>query len=141
METGKIKCPSCGKEFALDDAGYANILKQVHDSEFEQQLSERLKAQNIDVTNFEADLESFKTGFARNFKLASDKFKTAIEEIDKTITHLQKTKDALLGSENNLRLANNKADDLTVKKLTRGNPTMAAKFAELKESGSAGDAC
>lgn len=91
-----------------------------------------VKAQNIDITNFENELEAFKTGFSRNFELASRKFKTAIEEIDKTIDHLQKTKDALLGSENNLRLANNKADDLTVKKLTKGNPTMAAKFAELK---------
>ena len=91
-----------------------------------------VKEQNIDITNFENDLEAFKTGFARNYDLASKKFKTAIEEIDKTIDHLQKTKDALLGSENNLRLANNKADDLTVKKLTKSNPTMAAKFAELK---------
>jgi hypothetical protein len=91
-----------------------------------------VKAQNIDITNFENELDTFKTGFARNYELASKKFKTAIEEIDKTIDHLQKTKDALLGSENNLRLANNKADDLTVKKLTKGNPTMAAKFAELK---------
>lgn len=94
-----------------------------------------VKAQNIDITNFEEELEAFKTGFARNYELASKKFKTAIEEIDKTIDHLQKTKDALLGSENNLRLANNKADDLTVKKLTKGNPTMAAKFAEQKNSG------
>lgn len=93
-----------------------------------------VKAQNIDITNFEADLDAFKSGFARNYELASRKFKTAIEEIDKTITHLQKTRDALLGSENNLRLANNKADDLTVKKLTRKNPTMAAKFAELKKA-------
>ena len=92
-----------------------------------------VKAQNIDITNFENELDAFKTGFARNYELASKKFKTAIEEIDKTIDHLQKTKDALLGSENNLRLANNKADDLTVKKLTRGNPTMAAKFADLKK--------
>ncbi len=91
-----------------------------------------VKSQNIDITNFENELETFKTGFARNYDLASSKFKTAIEEIDKTITHLQKTKEALLGSENNLRLANNKAEELTVKKLTRGNPTMAAKFAELK---------
>ncbi len=95
-----------------------------------------VKAQNIDITNFENDLESFKTGFARNYELASKKFKTAIEEIDKTIDHLQKTKDALIGSENNLRLANNKADDLTVKKLTRGNPTMVAKFAEFKNDDS-----
>lgn len=91
-----------------------------------------VKAQNIDITNFENELEAFKTGFARNYELASAKFKTAIEEIDKTIDHLQKTKDALLGSENNLRLANNKAEDLTVKKLTKGNLTMNAKFAEIK---------
>ena len=91
-----------------------------------------VKAENIDITDFENELEAFKTGFARNYELASNKFKTAIEEIDKTIDHLQKTKDALLGSENNLRLANNKADDLTVKKLTKQNPTMAVKFAELK---------
>lgn len=95
-----------------------------------------VKAQNIDITNFENELDAFKTGFARNYELASKKFKTAIEEIDKTIDHLQKTKDALLGSENNLRLANNKADDLTVKKLTKSNPTMAAKFAELKNDNS-----
>ncbi|MBC2730486.1 DUF2130 domain-containing protein [Thiobacillus sp.] len=94
-----------------------------------------VKAQNIDITNFENELDAFKTGFARNYELASKKFKTAIEEIDKTIDHLQKTKEALLGSENNLRLANNKADDLTVKKLTKGNPTMAAKFAEVKNPG------
>jgi len=91
-----------------------------------------VKAQNVDITNFESELDEFRTGFARNYELASKKFKTAIQEIDKTIDHLQKTKDALLGSENNLRLANNKADDLTVKKLTKKNPTMAEKFAELK---------
>jgi hypothetical protein len=92
-----------------------------------------MKSQNTDITNFEKDLDAFKTGFARNYELASKKFKKAIDEIDKTIDHLQKTKEALLGSENNLRLANNKADDLTVKKLTKGNPTMATKFAELEE--------
>jgi len=91
-------------------------------------------AQNIDITNFEDELEVFKTGFARNYDLASRKFKKAIEEIDKTIDHLQKTKEALLGSENNLRLANNKADELTVKKLTKGNPTMAAKFDEARNN-------
>ncbi len=91
----------------------------------------RVREQNIDITNFESELDAFKHGFARNYELASKKFKTAIDEIDKTIDHLQKTKEALLGSENNLRLANNKADDLTIKKLTRGNPTMAAKFTEL----------
>ncbi|MGE0498183.1 MAG: DUF2130 domain-containing protein [Ramlibacter sp.] len=94
-----------------------------------------VKAQSIDVTNFENELEAFKSGFARNYDLASRKFKTAIEEIDKTIDHLQKTKDALLGSENNLRLANDKAQDVTIKRLTRGNPTMKAKFAELKDHG------
>lgn len=91
-----------------------------------------VKAQNVDITNFESELDEFKNGFARNYELASKKFKTAIQEIDKTIDHLQKTKDALLGSENNLRLANNKADDLTIKKLTKKNPTMATKFSELK---------
>ncbi len=94
----------------------------------------RVREQNIDITNFEAELDEFRSGFARNYDLASRKFKTAIEEIDKTIDHLQKTKEALLGSENNLRLANNKADDLTIKKLTRGNPTMAAQFAELEDA-------
>lgn len=97
-----------------------------------------VKSQNIDITHFEDELDAFKTGFARNYQLASKKFKTAISEIDKTIDHLQKTKDALLGSENNLRLANNKADDLSVKKLTKKNPTMAKKFADLKGEGSEG---
>ncbi|WP_297170979.1 DUF2130 domain-containing protein [uncultured Porphyromonas sp.] len=93
-----------------------------------------VRQQNIDVTNFEAKMEEFKTGFARNYDIASRKFQTAIEEIDKTITHLQKTKDALLSSENNLRLANNKAEALTIKRLTRNNPTMAQKFAELDKT-------
>jgi hypothetical protein len=92
----------------------------------------RVKEQNVDITNFEDELEEFRAGFGRNYELASKKFKTAIAEIDKTIDHLQKTKEALLGSEDNLRLANNKADELTIKKLTRGNPTMAAKFEELE---------
>ncbi|MNH50337.1 hypothetical protein D3C73_19510 [compost metagenome] len=92
-----------------------------------------VKAQNVDITNFENNMEKFKEGFAKNYDLASRKFKTAIDEIDKTIDHLQKTKDALLSSENNLRLANNKAEDLTIKRLTRGNPTMAAKFADLND--------
>ena len=95
----------------------------------------RVKEQNIDITTFESDLESFKTAFGRNYRLASDKFKVAIAEIDKTIDHLLKTKDALLSSDDNLRLANNKADDLTIKKLTRGNPTMEAKFNELSGPG------
>jgi len=87
-----------------------------------------VKSQNIDITNFEDKMTTFKEGFARNYDLASRKFKEAIDEIDKTISHLQKTKDALLSSENNLRLANEKAEDLTIKKLTHGNPTMKAKF-------------
>ena len=90
-----------------------------------------VKSQNIDITNFEDNVNKFKEGFAKNYELASRKFKTAIEEIDKTIDHLQKTKDALLSSENNLRLANNKAEDLTIKRLINGNPTMTAKFEGL----------
>ena len=98
----------------------------------------RVREQNIDITSFESELDEFRSGFARNYNLASRKFKTAIDEIDKTIDHLQKTKEALLGSENNLRLANNKADDLTIKKLTRGNPTMKAKFDEIERANSIG---
>ncbi len=93
-----------------------------------------VKNQNIDITNFEEKITNFKEGFAKNYDLASRKFKTAIEEIDKTINHLQKTKAALLSSENNLRLANNKAEDLTIKRLTHGNPTMTGKFAELTDA-------
>ena len=92
-----------------------------------------VRNQNIDITHFEEDMENFKQSFARNYELASKKFSTAIDEIDKTIAHLQKTKEALLSSENNLRIANNKAGDLSIKRLTRGNPTMAAKFAELEK--------
>jgi len=91
-----------------------------------------VRAQNIDITNFEGELETFKTAFAKNYDLASDRFQTAVDEIDKSILHLQKTKDALLSTVRNLRLANDKAQDVTIKKLTRGNPTMANKFAELK---------
>ncbi len=96
-----------------------------------------VRAQNIDITNFENELEGFKSAFAKNYDLASRRFQTAIDEIDKSIDHLQKTKDALLGADRNLRLASDKAQDVTIKKLTRGNPTMAAKFADLKK----GDAC
>ena len=92
-----------------------------------------IKAQNIDVTNFENDLEAFKNAFSRNYDLASRRFQTAIDEIDKSIDHLQKTKDALLGADRNLRLANDKAQDVSIKKLTKKNPTMAAKFAELSD--------
>ena len=93
-----------------------------------------VRNQNIDITNFEDNVNKFKEGFAKNYDLASRKFKTAIEEIDKTIDHLQKTKEALLSSENNLRIANNKTEDLTIKRLTRDNPTMEAKFAELSDT-------
>ncbi len=91
-----------------------------------------VKAQNVDITNFESELEEFKSGFARNYELASRRFHTAIEEIDKSIDHLQKIKEALLGTDKNLRLANDKAQDVTIKKLTKDNPTMATKFTELK---------
>jgi len=100
--------------------------------EYKAELS-LIKNQNIDITHFEENINKFKEGFAKNYDLASRKFKTAIEEIDKTIEHLQKTKDALLSSENNLRLANNKAEDLTIKKLVHENPTMTAKFSKNTE--------
>ena len=101
--------------------------------QYKTQLAE-VRNQNIDITNFEESMEDFKTKFSKNYDLASRKFQTAIEEIDKTIDHLQKTKEALLGSERNLRLANDKAQDLSIKKLTRKNPTMKAKFAELADA-------
>ena len=92
-----------------------------------------IQNQNIDISHFEDNLNTFKEGFARNYRLASDKFKKTIDEIDKTIDHLQKTKEALLSSENNLRLANNKADDLTIQRLTKGNETMKKLFSETKK--------
>lgn len=91
-----------------------------------------MKAQNVDITRFETQLEDFKTSFGRNWRLAPEGFEEAVKRIDEAIKDLEKTKDALYKPANNLRLANDKAEDLTVKKLTRGNPTMAAKFAELK---------
>jgi len=90
-----------------------------------------VRSQNVDITNFESQLEVFKTGFSRNYDLASRQFEIAIDEIDKSISHMQKTKDALLKTANNLRLANDKAQDVTIKRLTKGNPTMADKFSEL----------
>ncbi len=107
------------RDAAMNAVGYKNELALV-------------KSQNIDVTNFETDLEDFKAKFGRNYDLASKQFHAAVSEIDKSITHLQKTRDALLKSENNLRLANNKAQDVTVKKLTRKNPTMKEKFEQAK---------
>lgn len=101
--------------------------------QYRQEL-EVIRNQNIDISNFEKDMNDFKDKFGRNYRLASERFRTAIEEIDKTISHLQKTKDALLSSENHLRLANDKAEDLTIKKLIAHNPTMAKKFAELEAS-------
>lgn len=97
-----------------------------------------VRAQNIDITNFENELETFKSAFSKNYDLASRRFQTAIEEIDKSIDHLQKTKEALLGTDRNLRLANDKAQDVTIKRLTRGNPTMAGKFAEVKKGEESG---
>ena len=94
-----------------------------------------VKAQHIDITNFEAELDQFKSSFGRNYDLASRQFQTAMDEIDKSILHLQRTKDALLSTSNNLRLANNKAQDVSVKRLTRNNPTMAKKFDELRSTG------
>ena len=99
--------------------------------EFRKEL-EIARSQSIDVTNFENRLLEFKDKFGKNFRLASEKFRKAVEEIDKSIDHLQKIKEALLGSENNLRLANDKAEDLSIKKLTRGNPTMKQKFEEAR---------
>lgn len=101
--------------------------------EYKQQLAVA-KSQSIDVTNFENQLLDFRDKFGRNYRLASEKFQLAIEEIDKSISHLQKIKDALIGSERNLQLANNKAEELTIKKLTRGNPTMTALFEEAREA-------
>ena len=102
-------------------------------------LGERLR-QNIDITNFENEMNDFKARFSKNYDLASRRFKEAIEEIDKTILHLQKTKDALMGSVNNLRLANNKAQDLTIKRLTKNNPTMQQKFTDLAQARERGEA-
>ncbi|MBD5502534.1 MAG: DUF2130 domain-containing protein [Lachnospiraceae bacterium] len=99
--------------------------------QYRQEL-EVAKHQQVDILHFEENMNAFKEGFARNYRLASDKFKTAIDEIDKTITHLQKTKEALLSSENNLRLANNKAEDLSIKKLTRNAPSVKAMFDDLE---------
>ena len=100
--------------------------------EYKNQL-QVIKNQNIDITNFEDNLLDFQNKFSKNYKLASDKFKSAIEEIDKTISHLNKVKEGLLGSENNLRLANDKAQDLSIRKLTKGNETMKTMFEELKK--------
>jgi len=98
--------------------------------EYKEELA-LIKSQNIDITEFEGELEAFKNGFAKNYDLASRKFKAAIDDIDKSIKALESVKENLVSSERNLRLANDKAQDVSVKKLTKGNPTMAAKFDEL----------
>jgi hypothetical protein len=104
----------------------------MHSLKYKSELA-LIKSQNIDITNFENDLDEFKTSFAKNYDLASRRFQTAIDEIDKSIDHLQKTKEALIGADKNLRLANDKAQDVSIKKLTRGNPTMSDKFNALKD--------
>ena len=104
----------------------------IHSLKYKTQLAQ-VRAQHIDITNFETELEKFKTGFGKNYELASRKFSTAIDEIDKSISHLQKTKEALLSTDRNLRLANDKAKDVTIKRLTRNNPTMAEKFSEIQD--------
>ena len=104
----------------------------LHSLEYKTELA-LVKVRNIDITNFENELNSFKSGFVKNYDLVSRKFQTAIEEIDKSIDHLQKTKDSLIGNDRNLKLANNKAQDMTIKKLTRRNSTMAEKFARLEK--------
>ncbi len=98
-----------------------------------------IKSQNVDISNFENQLDDFRSAFGKNYRLASEKFMVAIESIDKSIAALQKTKDNLLGSQDNLRLANNKAEDLTIKKLTRGNPTIKAKFDAISSSDESSD--
>ena len=100
--------------------------------EYKQQLA-IAQSQSVDVSNFENQLNDFRDKFGKNYRLASEKFKTAIDEIDKSIQHLQKIKDALIGSENNLRLANDKAESLTIKKLTRNNPTKKKKFDDARK--------
>ena len=104
----------------------------LHSLEYKTELA-LVKVRNINITNFENELNSFKSGFVKNYDLVSRKFQTAIEEIDKSIDHLQKTKDSLIGNDRNLKLANNKAQDMTIKKLTRRNSTMAEKFARLEK--------
>jgi hypothetical protein len=104
----------------------------MHSLKYKSELA-LIKSQNIDITNFESELDEFKSSFAKNYDLASRRFQTAIDEIDKSIDHLQKTKEALIGTDRNLRLANDKAQDVTIKKLTRGNPTMTEKFNALKD--------
>ena len=125
------RCAICGVIITLLRNAAMNAVK------YKAELA-LVRAQNIDITNFENELEGFKSAFAKNYDLASRRFQTAIDEIDKSIDHLQKTRDALLGADRNLRLANDKAQDVTIKKLTRGNPTMAARFGDLNKGDTEG---
>ncbi len=111
-----------------------NDLKAKLESVSKEQELAAIKNQNVDISHFEQNLMDFKDRFGRNYELASKKFQTAIDEIDKSIDHLQKIKENLLGSQNNLRLANNKPENLSIKKLTKDNPTMQQKFAALKDT-------
>ena len=160
----EIICPHCKKAFKADEAGYADILKQVRDHQFEEEISNRLalaekdkenavklaeanaknslkykqelalmKNQNIDITNFEDKIVKFRDGFAKNYISAFNNFQREITEIDNSIKKMQKVKEALTTSENQLRLANQKAEDLTIKRLTYNNPTMKQKFKDLKD--------
>mgnify|MGYP002735101152 CR=1 FL=1 len=127
-----------GEVFAILGSTGSALLRNAALSSLQYRIElENVRRQNIDITNFENELSDFKLKFNKNYDLASRKFKDAIDEIDKTIVHLQKTKDALLSSVNTLRLANNKAMDLTIKRLTRNNPTMQEKFASIRGTQSA----
>ncbi|MFT5453388.1 MAG: DNA repair exonuclease SbcCD ATPase subunit [Enterobacterales bacterium] len=136
----KLSGNEVAKNYAITEAEkeHNQLKSELERAKLEKQLAEKSLKDKYEtqIKDRENELDEFRAGFSRNYELVSKKFKTAILEIDKTIDHLQKTKDALLGSENNLRLANNKADDLTVKTLTKENPTMAGKFAELKDGDS-----
>ena len=146
-----IKCPSCGKTFKIDRSNFDQLLSQIKNDEFNKQINERLtlakkekdkeieliktelkleriKAKKLDITNFENTLNQFKYAVGNNVRLASDRFKDAISGIDKTIRNLEKTKEALLLSEQHLQRANIKSQDLTIKKLTYNNPTMKKEF-------------
>lgn len=136
FNSGIVEAPGYSKMYVVRPQFFLAIISLLRNAargaaDYKKEL-ELVKAQNIDITSFEKDLETFKTAFGKNYDLASRRFTTAIDEIDKSIDHLQKTKEALLGADRNLRLANDKAQDVAVKKLTRKNPTMKAKFDELE---------
>lgn len=159
----QLKCPNCGKVFQVDEADYASIVSQIKNAEFDAEVDRRLaeiherhkaeqelatakteqsyqkqlilaQSKEVDVTNFEAKMEEFKNKFGRHYELASKKFEEAVKQIDDTIAKLLKIKENLLGSENNLRLAQQDTQDLTIRKLTYKNPTMRAKFDEARQA-------